>query len=125
MEQRAAKKSDTPFYIVAIAFGILAGIAHVAIGDALVTSLLVLIVTMFLGYMRPVKAWRWVLLVGAMVPLTMVAARLLHYYSTFSRAGIYGSILMVLPGFAGAYGGYFGRKFMSEVFLPEMRRTKK
>jgi len=96
--------------------GILAGVVHVTIGDPLLTALVVLIATMVLGFYRPAQPWRWVLVVGLLVPAVMLAANLLHYYRTLTRAGLYGSVLIMLPGIAGAYGGSFGRKFIRVMF---------
>jgi hypothetical protein len=117
-----ARKSDALIYVLAIAFGALAGIAHVGIEDPLITALIVLGSTMFLGFMRPSRPWRWTLLVGMMVPVVMISAHLAGRYASFTRAGIYGSVLLILPGIAGAYGGFFARKFMSEVFFAKKEK---
>lgn len=110
------KKSDGLFYVIAVLCGVLAAIAHIAIGDPLLTSLVVLISTMVLGFSRPDKPWRWILIVGLLVPIVMLAANAVHYYRTLTRAGLAGSILIMLPGVAGAYGGHFGRKFIGVMF---------
>ena len=104
------------FYVIAIICGVLAGIAHITIGDPLLTSLVVLISTMVLGFSRPERPWRWVLIVGLLVPVVMAVANLTHHYVTLTRAGLAGSILIMLPGVAGAYGGHFGRKFIGVMF---------
>ncbi len=104
------------FYLLAILFGIFSGLLHVTVQDPLLTALAVTMATMFLGFMRPLKPWRWTLIVGLAVPIVMIAANLAKYYVTLTRAGIYGSVLIMLPGFAGAYGGMFGRMFMKEMF---------
>ena len=62
------------------------------------------------------KFLRWLLIVGLMVPVVMLSANALHYYRTLTRAGLAGSILIMLPGVAGAYGGHFGRKFIGVMF---------
>lgn len=103
-------------YIIAVICGILAGIVHITIGDPLFTSLVVLISTMSLGFARPERPWRWTLIVGLMVPIIMLAGNILHYYETLTRAGLAGSILIMLPGIAGAYGGSVGRKFVRVMF---------
>jgi hypothetical protein len=112
------KPRDVLFYLIGILGGILAGIVHVAIGggDPLSAALIVLIVTMILGFARPVRPWRWTLLVGLLVPVVMLVANVLHYYQTLTRAGLYGSVLIMLPGIAGAYGGAVGRKFIRVMF---------
>jgi hypothetical protein len=110
------KKSDWLFYIIAVICGVLGGVAHITIGDPLLTALVVLISTMFLGFMRPDKPWRWLLIVGLLVPVVMLSANALHYYKTLTRAGLAGSILIMLPGIAGAYGGHFGRRVIGVMF---------
>jgi hypothetical protein len=110
------KKNDWLFYVIACVCGVLAGITHITIQDPLLTSLVVLISTMFLGFMRPERPWRWLLIVGLLVPIVMLTANALHYYRTLTRAGLAGSILIMLPGVAGAYGGHFGRKFIGVMF---------
>jgi hypothetical protein len=122
MGEAAESKSNTLFYIFAIVLGTLAGLAHITIEDPLITALIVLASTMFLGFMRPTRPWRWTLLVGMMVPIVMIAAHLAGRYASFTRAGIYGSVLLILPGIAGAYGGFFGRRFMTEVFFAKKEK---
>lgn len=109
-------KRDTIFYVIAAICGILAGIVHITIGDPLLTALVVVISTMCLGFMRDKRPWRWLLIVGLLVPVVMLTANALHYYETFTRAGLYGSVLIMLPGIAGAYGGSVGRKFIRVMF---------
>jgi hypothetical protein len=97
-------KRDGWIYLLAALCGIGAGWADVAINDLLFTALLVLSACMLLGLLRPRWPWRWVLAVGAFIPLTELAAyEILTMKPT--RAQIYGSFLAFLPGIAGAYGG--------------------
>ena len=76
----------------------------IKVGDLLFTALLVLASCMLLGVLRPQKPWRWVVLVGAFVPLADLLAYLLMTQKPY-RAQIYESLLAFLPGIAGAYGG--------------------
>jgi hypothetical protein len=115
----AQRKSDTIHYIVAILCGIAAGILHVSMEDPLITALIVLSATMVLGYLRPESPWRWTLCVGLMVPLVMLISWKTGHFSNFTRAALFGSSLVVLPGFAGAYGGFFGNRVMKEIFAKE------
>ena len=103
-------------YIIAVICGIFAGLVHITVRDPLLTSLVVLISTMSLGFARPERPWRWTLIVGLLVPVVMLSANLLHYYETLTRAGLAGSILIMLPGVAGAYGGSVGRRFVRVMF---------
>jgi hypothetical protein len=110
------QNSDAVFYGIAVALGMFCGVVHVGVRDPLLTALSVLMSTMFLGYMRPSRPWRWVLLVGLFVPAVMTGANLMGYYRDLSRAGLYGSVLIMLPGVAGAFGGHFGRRFIGVMF---------
>ena len=79
------------------------------VDDLLFTALLVLSSCMLLGLLRPRWPWRWVLTVGAFVPLTELAAYLVLTVKP-ARAQIYGSFLAFFPGVAGAYGGAIMRR---------------
>ena len=95
---------DAWFYLLAALCGIGVGWVDVAVDDLLFTALLVVLVCMPLGVLRPRWPWRWVLMVGVFIPLTELAAYVLLTVKP-SRAQIYGSFLAFLPGVAGAYGG--------------------
>jgi len=97
-------KSDLWFYLLATLCGVGTGCADVAINDLLFTALLVVFSCILLGLLRPRWPWRWVLIVGAFIPLTELAAYMVLTVKP-SRAQIYGSFLAFLPGIAGAYGG--------------------
>lgn len=102
--QASAAWSDASFYLLAALCGSGAGWADVVIDDLLFTALLVLASCMLLGLLRPRWPWRWVLVVGAFIPLTEFAAYMIRTVKP-TRAQIYGSFLAFLPGIAGAYGG--------------------
>jgi hypothetical protein len=95
---------DAPLYALAALAGIATGWADVAINDLLLTALLVLAVCMMLGFMRPRRAWRWVVAVGVFIPLTEFVEYAIQEGRP-THGHIYGSILASLPGIAGAYGG--------------------
>ena len=99
---------DSLQYLLAAAFGVMAGWIDVKVGDLLFTAMIVLASCMALGFARPRKPWRWVVLVGVFVPIIEWLA-----YSILAqkpeRAQIYESFLAFLPGIAGANGGAFGR----------------
>ena len=106
--------SDAPFYLLAAFFGVGAGWADVAINDLLFTALLVLASCMLLGLLRPRWPWRWVVVVGVLIPLTEFAA---YFALTVkpTRAQVFGSFLAFLPGIAGAYGGSFMRAVIDNL----------
>ena len=105
---------DLWYYLVAVCCGIGTGWADVAINDLLFTALLVVFSCMMLGLLRPRAPWRWVLIVGAMIPVSeYVAFRFFTVKPT--RDQMYGSILDFLPGIAGAYGGSFMRRVVENL----------
>jgi ABC-type multidrug transport system permease subunit len=103
------RQHDIWYYLLAAACGIATGWADVVVDDLLFTALLVLSSCMLLGLLRPRWPWRWVLTVGAFVPLTELAAYLVRTVKP-TRAQIYGSFLAFFPGVAGAYGGAIMRR---------------
>jgi len=108
------KRRDSWVYLLAAACGTGTGWADVVVDDLLFTALLVLSSCIALGMLRPRWPWRWVLTVGAFVPLTELAAYLIRTVKP-TRAQIYGSFLAFLPGIAGAYGGAVMRRVMDNL----------
>jgi len=108
-------KRDRWFYALAATCGIGAGCADVVINDLLFTALLVVAACILLGLLRPRWPWRWVVIVGAFIPLTEFAAYLILTVKP-SRAQVYGSFLAFLPGIAGAYGGSLMRGVIDNLW---------
>ena len=101
--------------MLAALFGALAGWVDIEVGDLLFTAMIVLAACMLLGFVRPRKPWRWVVIVGVFVP----AAEFLAYYflsQKRERAQIYESFLAFMPGIAGAFGGAIGRGVVDNLF---------
>ncbi len=109
------KKNDLPIYLLATLLGLSAGWLDVKLGDLLLTALSVLASTMLLGILRPERPWRWIVVVGACVPVMMLLAYFLLTEKPY-RAQIYESLLGFLTGAAGAYGGAAGRKAFGQIF---------
>lgn len=107
-------KSDVPIYVLAILLGISAGILNVSVGDVLVTTLFVLVSTLALGFMRSRRAWRWILIVGAFVPLLQLVTYLFLGWQPY-RAQIWESGLGFLTGTAGCYCGALARLGVDEL----------
>jgi ABC-type multidrug transport system permease subunit len=84
--------------------GAIIGWVDVTVNDLLFTALLVLMACMALGIARPRSPWRWVVIVGAFIPLTELAAFAILTVEP-SHGQVWGSFLASLPGIAGAYGG--------------------
>lgn len=112
------------FALFALMLGIACGILHVFVEsmeqpDPLLSALAVTVVTMTLGLLRPARPWRWVLLVGIPVPLALVVASIVIPTAHFTRASIGGSVLVSLPGIAGAFGGSMMRLKLTEIFFED------
>jgi ABC-type multidrug transport system permease subunit len=106
---------DTWFYLLAALCGMGTGWADLAVDDLLFTALLVLASCMLLGALRPRWPWRWVVVVGAFVPLTEFVAYLVLTVKP-TRAQVFGSFLAFLPGIAGAYGGSLMRGVIDNLW---------
>jgi hypothetical protein len=106
---------DAWFYLVAALCGIGTGWADVVVDDLLFTALLVLASCMLLGTLRPQWPWRWVVVVGACIPLTELCAYLARTVKP-TRAQVFGSFLAFLPGIAGAYGGSLMRGVIDNLW---------
>ena len=109
------KKGDTVVYALGIALGISAGILDLEIGDLLLTALFVLCATMLLGVLRPERPWRWTVLVAVFVPVLHLLAYVFLTQKP-DRAHIYESLLGLITGIAGSYGGAFLRRGVTELF---------
>ena len=105
---------DIGFYVFAAGAGILAGWVDIKVNDLLFTALLVLGACMILGVMRPSRPWRWIVVVGAFVPMVELAGYVALSAKPY-RAQVYESFLAFLPGVAGAYGGALMRRAIANI----------
>ena|ERR1035438_8562207 len=109
---------DALYYALALIFGVAAAWADIKV-DAeehlLLTALIVVASCMLLGFLRPRKPLRWVLLIGVCIPaLEWLAYFFLSEKPT--RAQVYESFLAFLPGIAGAVSGALGRGVVDNLF---------
>lgn len=115
-DQESRVPRDAFFYVLAALCGVGVGWADVMVNDLLLTALLVVMACMVLGILRPRWPWRWVIAVGAFIPLTEFAAYVLLTVKP-TRAQVYGSFLAFFPGIAGAYGGAVVRQVVDNLKL--------
>lgn len=109
---------DSLYYLLGAACGVFAGWIDVKVGDLLFTAMIVLASCMLLGFVRPSRPWRWVLVTVIFVPVI----EWLAYFFLLQkpeRAQIYESFLAFLPGIAGAYGGALGRGVVNNLFADQ------
>lgn len=110
-----AASSEVPWYALALAFGLLSGVAEVAVGDLMLTGFLALFFCMVMGLLRPARPWRWTLVVCACIPLSrLFAADVLHIYT--ERAQIYEAFAAFITGNAGSYVGSLGRRRADDLW---------
>jgi len=109
------RKLDVFIYLLAVLFGLSAGFLEITVGDLLATALCVLISTLVLGFVRPRRAWRWTVIVGAFVPLMRLAAYLVMNQKPY-RAQIWESGLGLVTGIAGSYAGAMARLGVDQLF---------
>ncbi len=110
-----AKGSEVPWYLLAVALGVISGFVEVALGDLMLTSFVALFFCMLMGVLRPARPWRWVLLVCGCIPLSrLFAAGVLHIYT--ERAQIYEAFASFITGNAGAYVGSLGRRRTEDLW---------
>jgi hypothetical protein len=114
-------RSDWFIYLVAVLFGLSAGFLEITISDLLVTAIFVMFATMVLGFIRPQRAWRWMVLVAVFVPVLRLAAYLLLNRYT-DRAQVLESVFGFLTGTVGAYAGVLGRLGVKELFATQPSR---
>jgi hypothetical protein len=112
------------FALFALLLGVACGLLHVLVEtmdepDPLLSALAVTMATMLLGVLRPARPWRWVLFVGLPVPLAILIAKFVIPTAHFTRASIAGSLLVSLPGCAGAFGGSVLRRKLTDIFFAD------
>ena len=108
------QKSEAVIYAFAVLLGICAGILDVTAHDVLVTALFVLVSTSVLGFIRPRRPWRWILVVAVFVPLLQLLAYLFLTWKP-NRAQIWESGLGFVTGTAGCYCGALARLGIDEL----------
>jgi hypothetical protein len=107
-------RHDFSIYVLAVVLGVASGCAQPAIHDLLVTALLVVASTMLLGALRPDHPWRWTAIVALLAPaIELLAFQFLSPKPP--RSEIFESLLLFLPGIAGAYGGSVLRRALHNI----------
>ena len=106
---------DSSVYILGVLFALAGGWLQIEVHDLLLTALLVVASAMLLGATSPRKPWRWAILFALLVPLTQLLARFVLVEKPM-RAEVYESLLLFLPGMAGAYGGALLRQALQRVW---------
>ena|ERR1041385_4040024 len=109
------RRSAVLSYVLAVALGAASGVLEVTFSDILGTALFVLVSTVILGSFWPQRPWRWIVIVGAFVPLARIAAYLI-FKQRPDTAHIWASGLGFVTGIAGSYAGAMIRLGVDELF---------
>ena len=110
-------------YILAVLFGLSAGMLEITLNDLLVTALFTLICTIALGALQPQRAWQWVVIVGSLVPLARIVSSFALKQRP-DRAQIWESGLGLVTAAVGSYCGVFARNAVTELFRPPRAEDK-
>ncbi len=94
----------------------MAAAVHRLVPEQGLTFLWVMLSTMILGTWKRESPWRWILLVVPFIPIADTIHKILRPQQV-SRAVLWGSVLMLLPAVAGAFGGSYMRLMIDNIFL--------
>ena len=111
----STQRRDDTIYFLGVLLALASGWLQIEVHDLLFTALLVVASAMMLGAMRPQRPWRWAILFPVLAPLTQLAARFVLVEKP-TRAEVYESLLLLLPGIAGSYGGSVLRQTLQRVW---------
>lgn len=96
---------------LALLGGLFAGTLDFNATEPQPAALLVLIFAGILGYFQPRTAWRWAILVVLGLPLAHLTLRQLGFQPRDPVSpSEYATLIALIPGFIGAYGGVLVRK---------------
>ena len=94
-------------HLFCIFLGLLTGLTDLGSDELQLTVLLLLVFGFFMGYLQPLRAWRWGLLLAVWVPALQLASILITADS--ARLDGVGSLLAFAPALLGSYLGVFLR----------------
>lgn len=96
---------------LALLGGLIAGTIDFNATEPQPAALLVLIFAGLLGMIQPRAAWRWAIIVALGLPLAHLSLRQLGFQPRDPVSpGEYATLIALIPGFIGAYGGVLIRR---------------
>jgi predicted branched-subunit amino acid permease len=107
-------QSDVLYWVLAFVFAAISGFAHVRLNDSGLAVVFVTAFTMFLSYKRPERAWRWMLVMGLCLPLSVLAAQLTRERPPLGMVA--GSFAGLAFAIVAAVGGQLLRKAVLVLF---------
>ena len=108
-------KADSVAYAAAVLFGIVSGWLDIRFSEIALTSMVVFFGCMIVAFVRPRRAWRWILIVCLLVP---VVEWLAYNFLPFKPypVQIAQSLIAFVPGIVGGVGGAVGRGVVDNLF---------
>ena len=104
--------------VLAFAGGIFAGWVDFNNDEPQAVVLVILVVTFLLGMTIPGKAWLWAIIVSLCLPAVYLFARSLGYQPESPPSPAwYASLLVLIPGFIGAYLGAAARAILNATLV--------
>lgn len=96
---------------MAVAGGVVAGAVDFRNDEPQAAVIVIVVFAGLLGVVRPIKAWRWAIIVGLGVPLVYLIATGLGYQpKSLPEPGWYASLIALIPAFLSAYCGVLLRR---------------
>jgi hypothetical protein len=115
MDGARSTARDIPYYVIGLLGGAGVGYVSVRVEDLLLTAVLIGCACMFLGFMRPQRAWRWVVLVPVFIPLGQFLAFKLAG-QRITRMDLSGTFVALIPAIAGAACGAVARNAIRHLW---------
>lgn len=114
-EGTKSSAGDIPYYVVGLLSGAGVGYVDVRVEDLLLTAVLIACACMFLGFVRPQRVWRWVVLVPLFIPLGQVVAYKVAG-QRLTRMDLSQTFVALIPAIAGAACGAVARSAIRRLW---------
>lgn len=102
---------DAVCIAIAVIGGFLAGAVDFNNDEPQAAVIVIVVFAGLLGFIQPIKAWRWAIIVGLGVPAVYLIATALGYHSkSVPEPGWYASLIGLIPAFISTYCGVLLRK---------------
>jgi hypothetical protein len=115
MGEAKSAGNDIPYYIIGLLSGAGVGYVDVRVEDLLLTAVLIACACMLLGFMRPQRAWRWVVLVPLFIPVGQVLAYKVAG-QRITRMDLSETFVALIPAIAGAACGAVARNAIRRLW---------
>ena len=105
-------------YLLAMALGLLAGYVDFHSEEVQPAALLLLVFSFGVGFVYPVRAWRWGVLMGVCIPLAITIGYALGFKPVYPAHPL-SAFIAVIPALIGAYCGVGLRRGIEAAWKPD------